>query len=196
MVAAAVAAVGLRTRTPPAAPPIDVTRLDPGAPWVDAPMDAAFLDQLGARSVSFRVVREAGDEPVWVFVAYFDHQREGSQVHSPRHCYPGSGWSIVEERRLRGAAGPVRELVVDDGRRRRLVRFWYRVDGRRTDSVLAIKRAMVLDALRGHATDVVFVRISTPLDGRRAARARLERMARRIDAGIDALRRAGRTTDG
>ncbi len=186
----ALASIGLRVRPVPPAPAVDVRAVDLGAPSVDAPMDDAFLRQLGASSVAFRVVRDGDDPPVWVFMAWFDRQREGSQVHSPRNCYPGAGWSIVAERRVRTAAGPERELVVDDGTHKRLVRYWYRVDGRRADDALAIKRAMVFDALRGRPTDVAFVRVSTPLDDAERARDRLERMAARIDRRLVQLREA------
>ncbi len=53
------------------------------------PIDTGFLDLLGAREVSFRTYREGTGQRVWVFMGYFDRQKEGSQVHSPKHCYPG-----------------------------------------------------------------------------------------------------------
>ena len=34
---------------------------------------------------------------VWLFIGYFGTQHENSQIHSPKHCYPGAGWNILDE---------------------------------------------------------------------------------------------------
>ena len=31
----------------------------------------------------------------WLFLAYFNSQEYGSQIHSPKHCLPGGGWQIL-----------------------------------------------------------------------------------------------------
>jgi EpsI family protein len=66
---------------------------------VDEALEPQLFDALRAREVLYRTYEPDADEPVWVFAGYFDRQREGSQVHSPRHCYPGSGWNIERETR-------------------------------------------------------------------------------------------------
>ena len=35
------------------------------------------------------------NESLGFYIGYFNNQREGKQVHSPRQCLPGAGWSII-----------------------------------------------------------------------------------------------------
>ena len=135
--------------------------------YEDEPLDAEFLDVLRAREVLFRTYDPAADEPVWLFLGYFDRQKEGSQVHSPRHCYPGSGWNIEQE--LETPApwrdGVLPALVVHNGAQRRLVCFWYQTPAGIVDDVFRLKLALTRRALLRRPQDVVFASVSTPLAG-------------------------------
>ena len=37
------------------------------------------------------------DGLIGLYIGYFKTQREGKQVHSPRQCLPGAGWSIIQQ---------------------------------------------------------------------------------------------------
>ena len=130
-------------------------------------MDGEFLDLLGAREVSFRTYRAADGKPVWIFMGYFDRQKEGSQVHSPKHCYPGSGWSILAESVLASPWGEdqVKRLVVSDGNETRVVYYWFQTADRVLNNVFALKYYLTSRALLRHPQDVVFARVSTALEG-------------------------------
>ena len=135
--------------------------------YVEQTLDAEFLDVLRAREVLFRTYDPYADEPVWLFLGYFDRQKEGSQVHSPRHCYPGSGWTI--ERELRVPApwrnGDLPVLVVNNGSQRRVVCFWYQTPFGIEDDVFRLKLALTRQALLRQPQDVVFASVSTPVSG-------------------------------
>jgi len=122
---------------------------------------------LQAREVLYRVYASRSEDPVWVFLAYFDRQREGSQVHSPRHCYPGSGWAIEDELVMPAGwrDGDVNALVVNNGVGRRLVCYWYQVPGGVIADVFRLKLALMARALRGHPQEAVYGNVSTPIDG-------------------------------
>jgi EpsI family protein len=130
-------------------------------------LDTEFLDVLRAREVLFRTYDPDTDEPVWLFLGYFDRQKEGSQVHSPRHCYPGSGWTI--ERELTVPAtwrdGVLSTLVVNNGSERRVVCFWYQTPFGIEADVFRLKLALTREALMRRPQDVVFASVSTPLGG-------------------------------
>jgi EpsI family protein len=104
---------------------------------------------------------------------YFDLQKEGSQVHSPKHCYPGSGWNIVEESTAAApwGQGSVKTLVVSDGSQDRLVHYWFQTQDGSVDNVLDLKLHLTKNAAIRKPQDVVFVRVSTPLGEDRAAAA-------------------------
>ncbi len=138
------------------------------------PIDTDFLDLLGAREVSFRTYRAADGKPVWIFMGYFDRQKEGSQVHSPKHCYPGSGWSILAESVLASPWGEdeVKRLVVSDGNETRVVYYWFQTTDRVLNNVFALKYYLTSRALLRHPQDVVFARVSTALEGKNEMEAR------------------------
>lgn len=133
--------------------------------YVDEPLDADFADVLRAREVLFRTYDPAADEPVWVFLGYFDRQKEGSQVHSPRHCYPGSGWNIEREMQTPAAwrDGVLHALVVNNGTQRRLVCFWYQTPFGIVGDVFHLKLLLTKQAVLRRPQDVVFASVSTPL---------------------------------
>ena len=130
------------------------------------PIDGRFLDLLGAREVSFRTYVSGGDDRVWVFLGYFDRQKEGSQVHSPKHCYPGSGWAIVAEADVVApwGEGRVKRLRVSNGASERLVYYWFQTTDRVMNNVFVLKYYLTRQALLRHPQDVVFARVSTEVD--------------------------------
>ena len=135
-------------------------------PFVNEQIDADFLGVLKAKEVVFRTYTAGAQIPVWMFIGYFDRQKEGSQVHSPIHCYPGSGWSIVSERAVSAQWGgeKIRGLVVSDGFERRLVYYWYQTPGKVIGDVIGLKLQLTKNAILRRAQEVVFVRLSTPLE--------------------------------
>jgi EpsI family protein len=155
--------------------------------YVDETLDPDFLDVLRAREVLFRTYDPDAEEPVWLFLGYFDRQKEGSQVHSPRHCYPGSGWNIEQEIETPAAwrEGVLRALVVNNGSERRLVCFWYQTPFGIEDDVFHLKLALTRQALRRRPQDVVFASVSTPLEsGLDRAWERAAHVARELEGEI------------
>ena len=158
-------------------------------PYTEEPLERDFLETLRARDVTFRVFGN-DDEPVWLFLGYFDRQKEGSQVHSPRHCYPGSGWNIESEPRWESPWGgkPLHALVVNDGVERRLVLYWYQLRTATESDVLPLKVELTRRALLRQPQDVVFASISTPTGADvRATMERLVPLARDVHSEIDRL---------
>jgi EpsI family protein len=160
-----------------AAPPASALGLDEyqlevsGSTYEVEPIDNDFLAVLGAREVSFRTYLAGGDERVWVFLGYFDRQKEGSQVHSPKHCYPGSGWSILAEDAAEAPWGGarVKRLVVSDGVDDRLVYYWFQTANRVLNNVFQLKFYLTRQAVLRQHQDVVFARISTTIGDDAAA---------------------------
>jgi EpsI family protein len=145
---------------------LDSAAIAADSSFVDESLDSDFQETLRAREVLYRMYAPESDAPVWVFLAYFDQQREGSQVHSPRHCYPGAGWSIENEIAMKAdwRDGEVHGLVVSDGVVRRLVCYWYQMPGDVTPDVLQLKLALTRRAVLRKPQDVVYGNVSTRID--------------------------------
>jgi len=69
-----------------------------------------------------------------VYVGYHGIQRQGTSIHSPLHCLPGGGWSILERRRVPLPGDPERRsinrLLIGSGEQRQIVYYWYQGRGR------------------------------------------------------------------
>jgi EpsI family protein len=190
----AVAGNALRAAAPRTVADIELRRVSApqAGSFTERTLDADFLEVLRARDVLYRIYTAKNGEPVWVFLGYFDRQKEGSQVHSPRHCYPGSGWNIESEPRWAApwGSGEVASLVVDDGSERRLVLYWYQLDRITEADVIPLKIEMTRRAVLRRPQDVVFASISTPAGPNlELSMARLAPLARDIHAEIERLYR-------
>ncbi len=109
----------------------------------------------------------AGQKPVNVFLAYYDSQRKGESVHSPRSCLPGGGWQIEEigRYRLPGATEKrhVNRAVIAMGNSQQLVYYWFKQRDRWVTSEIGVKWYILKDALLRNRSDGAMVRLVTPL---------------------------------
>jgi EpsI family protein len=148
---------------------------------IEDQIDARTLDVLQASQTLNRLYYE-GDHKYWLFVGYFAQQRFGSQIHSPRHCYPGRGWNFLSSEsaaaELVGGAGC---LLIQKNKDRRVVLYQYLTRGGPTTSEYRLKWELIKSSLLGRPLDAAFVRFSTALvDGEDEAEAR-ERLRRFVD---------------
>ncbi|MBU8920321.1 MAG: EpsI family protein [Bacteroidales bacterium] len=102
-----------------------------------------------------------------LFLGYFARQQENSQIHSPKHCYPGSGWNIISESGVIIAVGSkknrAKELVITDGGSRRLVIYWFSMNGEFIPDEFALKFHQMKSALLSRSQAAAFIRFSTPI---------------------------------
>ena len=123
-----------------------------------------------------------------LFVAYFETQKFGAGIHSPRHCLPGGGWSIEEhesvELQLPGVpARTVNRLRIAFGREESLMLYWYQTRSRVVRDEYDLKLDLLRNALSMRPTDAALVRITVPVVGGNydEAMARAVRFAAEID---------------
>ncbi len=104
------------------------------------------------------------------YVSWYNSQRKGEAVHSPRACLPGGGWQMQQfaQRTLAGIAingEPLRvnRAIVAQGNQRALVYYWFQQRGRVIDNEFAVKWYLFWDAVTRHRTDGAMVRLMTAL---------------------------------
>lgn len=104
-----------------------------------------------------------------LYVAYYASQRQGDAIHSPMNCLPGTGWQPVSRGRVAVGQGPssfeANRVLVQKGRDRQLVLYWYEGRGRRVASEYLNKALLIGDAMRLNRTDGALVRLSIPVHG-------------------------------
>jgi EpsI family protein len=150
------------------------------------PFDAETLKVLGADEYLNRIYQHPVHAPVGLYVGYYGAQREGTAIHSPQNCLPGSGWVPVSHQRttLTVADGqfPVNRYVVEKRGERQLVLYWFDGRGRRVASEYVNKAYLLHDALRHGRTDGALVRVITPVaEGETAADAGARAFVRALE---------------
>lgn len=123
---------------------------------------AGFTDYIRRNYIS-----PAGEE-FSIYVGYYDEQRQGKTIHSPRNCLPGAGWdpvgrSVVHaESAVYGTIALNRyELVNED--RRAIVYYWYQGRGRVAQNEYLVKFELLRDAALLGRTEEALVRIVIPV---------------------------------
>lgn len=155
--------------------------------------DAGVLESLAADDYFMAEYRDREDNSgaIGLWVAYYEEQRRGNAVHSPKACLPGGGWQIesLEEYPLRGV-GPngedyvVNRSVIAKGDMRQLVYYWFVERGRVQTDEYAVKWYIFWDALTRNRTDGALVRVTTfvpDVEKIPAADARLEAFVRELN---------------
>ena len=105
--------------------------------------------------------------PVNFYIAYYQSQRRGSSIHSPRSCIPGGGWLISDLQQVSlddtpGLSGlRVNRMVITRDMHRQLVYYWFAQRGRVLTSEYVAKWYLFEDALTMKRSDGALVRLVT-----------------------------------
>ena len=102
-----------------------------------------------------------------VYVGYYERQRQGHTIHSPKNCLPGAGWEELTSatHTVTTAAGPVqvtRYLMQREGERA-VVLYWYQGRGRVEANEYQVKLDLFRDAAFHRRSDEALVRVFVPI---------------------------------
>jgi Protein of unknown function (DUF3485) len=63
-------------------------------------LDDRIVAKLGVDEYINRVYYNLDRRWIHLYVGYYQSQRQGSTIHSPKNCLPGAGWQPVESGRM------------------------------------------------------------------------------------------------
>lgn len=122
--------------------------------------------------------KSGADDPINLFMAFYQGQTDGRAIHSPEVCIPGDGWEIRSLERVavplvagRDGTLSVNRAIVQKGLSRQLVYYWFEQRGRQLTDEFEVKWWILWDGLVRNRTDGTLVRLTTPVfeDGGEAA---------------------------
>lgn len=130
--------------------------------------DQTTYEVLNATSTTMKRYQAADSSVNELFVAYFESQRFGAGIHSPRHCLPGGGWQIeaheAVDLNVPGAPSrTVNRLRIAFGEHESLMLYWYQTRSRVVRDEYGLKLDLLQNALAMRPTDAALVRITVPL---------------------------------
>lgn len=122
------------------------------------------LEILRANQTFSALYNRPASSAVDLFIAYFNSQKYGSSIHSPRNCLPGSGWNIQNIRRemvaINGKNLNISKMTISRSGQRLIVYYWYITRSGVTNSELGLKGDLVKNSLLGRPTDGALVRLT------------------------------------
>jgi EpsI family protein len=130
-----------------------------------------ILDVLKVSDYLMRRYDDSGGRSLWLYVGYWQSQRKGGDIHSPRNCLPGGGWEPIEASRLSipigGLAAPIsvnRYLIQKDNQMQVII-YWFQSQGNVVADEFSAKIELVRGAILRNRTDGALVRLSSPVQG-------------------------------
>jgi exosortase D (VPLPA-CTERM-specific) len=131
---------------------------------------AEYIDALKFTDYILADYDTASRPPVSLYVSYYESQRKGESVHSPKICLPGGGWVIEDfgQHTFPGIASgsrpfSVNRAVMVQGNERQLVYYWFQQRGRVITGEYQVKWYLFWDALTRNRSDGSMVRVITPI---------------------------------
>lgn len=142
--------------------------------WVgrERAIEQKFLDELKLTDyVTATYTNREYPLPVDFYVAYYQSQRQGAAIHSPRTCLPGGGWKFegLDQAIIPGVTnmwgGPlqVNKVVMRSEDRAQLVYYWFEQRGRNITNEYEAKWFVFWDSLTKNRTDGALVRVIVPI---------------------------------
>lgn len=133
--------------------------------------DQRVYDILGVEDSVLASYETTDGRSVQFYVGFYQSQKEGDLIHSPKNCMPGSGWNILKtsiETVDVGQEGSVKninviKLILVKGAQKQVVLYWFQSRGRIISSEYMQKIWLVIDSITKHRTDGSFVRLISPV---------------------------------
>jgi len=111
---------------------------------------------------------DAGGKTVGLYIGYHGGGKEGGEIHSPKHCLPGSGWYEASTRRgvleIPGGTINLVRAVYQKGESRELFLYWFQVRDRSISDEYSLKMTEIVNSVLYRRRDATFIRVSVPVD--------------------------------
>lgn len=135
-------------------------------------LDGEILDALKLTDyiqADYQLTTAHRSPPVNLYVAWYESQKKGASIHSPRSCIPGGGWRIesLEQRpvanvqHVNGKPLVVNRALIQKGDHAQLVYYWFEGRGRDITNEYLAKWFIFWDSLTRSRSDGALVRVVT-----------------------------------
>ncbi len=125
----------------------------------------AVYDNLGVDdSISIEYKNDNSDQ-ISMYIGYYESQKKGDIIHSPRNCMLGSGWQPIEISEIIISIGsrkiPMMKMIVEKHSRKMVVLYWYQSGNRVVANEYMQRLYFIHDSLRYNRTNAAFIRFTS-----------------------------------
>jgi len=132
-------------------------------------MTETVLDKLRPTDYLSRNYVNQDGKRVTLYIGYHGGGEQSGEIHSPKHCLPGSGWHEIYSGKSRieveGKPLNMAKSVYQKDDSKELFLYWFQVKGKTLDNEYALKIAEIVNSLLYKRRDAAFIRISVPFAG-------------------------------
>ncbi len=129
---------------------------------------ADVLNKLKPTDYLYHEYADGDGKAVSLYIGYHGGGKGGGEIHSPKHCLPGSGWNEVSTKsaRLTTPGGVINlvQAVYQKGDSKELFLYWFQVRDRSISNEYALKLAEIVNSALYRRRDAAFIRVSVPFD--------------------------------
>ncbi len=132
-------------------------------------LDTEVYNILGVEDYVLANYHNPQGKGINLYVGFYQSQKEGDLIHSPKNCLPGAGWNIIDTTRETIQFDPekdpvsVARLLLKKGQASQVVLYWFQSRGRIISSEYMQKIWLVWDSITRQRTDGSFVRLIAPV---------------------------------
>lgn len=155
-------------------------------------LDQEVYNILGVEDYILGNYRNRQGNRINLYVGFYQSQKEGDLIHSPKNCMPGAGWNIIKTDqetilfRKEQKKRKVIRLLLQKGGEKQIVLYWFQSRGRIIASEYMQKIWLVIDSMTKQRTDGAFVRLISPIiTSEETANTLLKEFAREIKPILD-----------
>ncbi len=132
-------------------------------------LDTEVYNILGVEDYVLANYHNPQGKGINLYVGFYQSQKEGDLIHSPKNCLPGAGWNIIDTTRENiqfakdKRSVSVIKLLLKKGDATQVVLYWFQSRGRIISSEYMQKIWLVWDSITQQRTDGSFVRLISPV---------------------------------
>ena len=105
-----------------------------------------------------------------LYIGFYQSQRQGDLIHSPKNCMPGAGWNVIETSKaylihenIDADKKQITKLVIQNRAQKQVMFYWFQSRGRIISSEYMQKIYLVIDSITRHRTDGSFIMLMVPV---------------------------------
>ncbi len=137
------------------------------ADWEGEPFrfSQAVYDNLGVDdSIAINYKNDNGDN-ISVYIGYYESQKKGEIIHSPKNCMLGSGWQPIDISEISISIGsreiPMMKMIVEKHSQKMVTLYWYQSGNRAVANEYMQRLYFIHDSLRYNRTNAAFLRFTS-----------------------------------
>jgi EpsI family protein len=137
----------------------------------DTVLDSETLRVLKLSDYVMRRYTDPAGHLSWLYIGYWQSQRKGSDIHSPKNCLPGGGWEPIEASLITIPLAKPHEpitvnlYVIQKEKQIQVAIYWFQSQGKAIAGELGAKIQLVRGAILNNRTDGAIVRVTSPVQG-------------------------------